>query len=413
MPLQIEGLITDTKQVFIDWQDADEHGEATYMIIVKDGFGNKIWGWCGLAQDAQHTSIHVFNGRNLDLATRGWAGDTASFNLSSTLTYIVKKADTEISSAFSAGTPIPLKKGFDGDIKNADGTFNSTGAGMNGRNCLVAGYYGTLNNPVTGIHEDSVFDTENIYFSMVFDCGYPDEVKSYISYLVQTRRDCVAILDNGDNSTCDKALFSRTTTHNFNNYLCALYEEYNKVFDAFTGQNVWFSPIYHMSTILPRNDSVSEIWFAPAGFNRAAIDSITGLRYNPKIGERDQMYLKQLNPIVKFAQGYVVWGQLTTQVKASALQDLNIVRLVLYVKRALEQYCRYFIFEQNDAITWGAVSDNIVSFLDDIRGKRGLYDYSVSVGATDYEIKRKTFHVDVTLNPTRVVEKIELNFYIR
>ncbi len=79
------------------------------------------------------------------------------------------------------------------------------------------------------------------------------------------------------------------------------------------------------------------------------------------------MYLKQLNPIVKFAQGYVVWGQLTSQAKPSALQDLNIVRLVLFCKRALEQYCRFFIFEQNDEVTWGQVASEVTNFLELIK----------------------------------------------
>jgi hypothetical protein len=168
-----------------------------------------------------------------------------------------------------------------------------------------------------------------------------------------------------------------------------------------------------MSYIIPRNDNVAEIWFAAAGFNRAAIDVIKELRYNPLLGDRDRLYLKQLNPIVKFSQGYVVWGQLTSQAKPSALQDLNIVRLVLYCKRALEQYCRFFIFEQNDPITWGEVSGSIVQFLEQIKNRRGLDSYAVEVGATAYERKTKKFHVNVTLNPTRVVEQIQLNFFIQ
>jgi len=67
----------------------------------------------------------------------------------------------------------------------------------------------------------------------------------------------------------------------------------------------------------------------------------------------------------------------------------------------------------NDAITWSQVSGSIVEFLEDIKKRRGLYSYSVSVGATPYEIKRKTFHIDVILEATRIVEKIELNFFIK
>jgi hypothetical protein len=92
---------------------------------------------------------------------------------------------------------------------------------------------------------------------------------------------------------------------------------------------------------------------------------------------------------------------------------LNIVRLVLYCKRAIEQFCRFFIFEQNDQITWTQVSGAVVDFLDVIKNKRGLDSYSVEVGATDYEKKTKKFHVNIILQPTRVVEQIELNFFIQ
>lgn len=401
--------ITDTKQVFTDWENPTEAGNATFMVIAKDGYGNKIYGWLGAATGSTFDSCNVFAGRNLTSSSRGWLGNTSGFNQTYGVTYQIKKADTSIADAFYSVTDVPLKKGSDGSIKNSDGSFNMT----IGEQVLALGYRGALTNPVTSELEDTVLDTENFYFTMVFDCGYTDNVKTEISTLVQTRRDCVAIMDNGDNATSSLSILARTNTHTFNNYFCALYEEYSKIYDAFTGQDVWFSPIYHMSYILPRNDNVAEIWYAAAGFNRASIDSIKELRFNPKLGQRDQMYLKQLNPIVKFSQGYVVWGQLTSQAKPSALQDLNIVRLVLYVKRALEQYCRFFIFEMNDSMTWSQVSGDIVSFLEDIKRKRGLYDYTVEVGATDYELKRKTFHVNVTLTPTRVVEKIELNLYIK
>jgi len=124
------------------------------------------------------------------------------------------------------------------------------------------------------------------------------------------------------------------------------------------------------------------------------------------------MYLKQLNPIVKFSDGYRVWGQLTSQSKASKMQNTNVVRLVLYCKRALELYCKNFIFEQNDAITWGLVAQDIVEFLEDIKNRRGLRSYSVEVSATAYELKTKAFHVNITMDPITPVEQIKLNFFI-
>ena len=394
--------IGDNKQDFSDWETDPETGNANYVVIAKDAKGIEIWGWLGAADSlVDDAEINVFPSRNLTGGTQGWNGNTASFNVGSAVSYYIRESYASIATAFVSSEPRPLRKGSEGSLRSADGTLDTSEAEI----LLEQGY--------SGLIDDQILDPENIYFTLVYDAGYPTDVKTAISTLCQTRRDCVGIIDNGDNSTVNIALSKRDTDHTYNTFYVALYESFNKVSDPFTGEDIWFSPIYHMSYLIPRNDNVAEIWYAAAGFQRGAIDSIKELRYNPRLGQRDQMYLKQLNPIVKFAAGYVVWGQLTSQAKASALQDLNIVRLVLFCKRAIEQFCRFFIFEQNDPITWGQVSSSVVEFLEVIKNRRGLDSYSVEVGATDYEKKTKKFHVNVILQPTRVVEQIELNFFIQ
>lgn len=396
----LSASITDNKQNFTDWENDTETGNANYVVIAIDAKGNKLYGWLGAAT-GDDSSINVFNGRDLDTAARSWIGTVASFDTNSSITYLIKESYSSVSDAFTSSEPAPLKKGSDGSLLDASGDLDTTEA----TELLANGYAGVI--------DDTILDTEDIYFTVVFDCGYPLDVKTQISTLVQTREDCIALLDIGDNSSYTAGISSRENTYTFNNYYCALYENYNKVYDTFTGQDVWFSPLYHMSYLLPRNDQIAQPWFAVAGFNRASIDSIKEIRYNPRLAQRDQLYLKQINSIVKFSQGYTVWGQLTSQSKASALQDLNVVRLVLYCKRALEQFCSSYIFEQNDAITWGQVSSEIVDFLEQIKNLRGLDAYTVTVYATDYMKKTKTFAVDVTLTPTKVAEKIELNFFIK
>lgn len=395
------GTITDDKQDFSDWEKSPATGNANYVIIAKDARGHQIWGWLGPASGVDNETITVYPTRVLTGATPGWLEDTGSFVTTDPITYFIRESKASVADAFVSDIPIPLRKGSEGSLRTASGALNTTEAET------------LLEQAYTGIIDDTLLDAELVYFSLVYDAGYPADVKSAISTLAQTRKDCVGIIDNGDNSTVNNALSTRNNTNTFNNYYISMYEPFNKVSDPFTGADVWFSPIYHMSYIIPRNDNVAEIWFAAAGFNRASIDTIKELRYNPRLAQRDQMYLKQLNPIVKFAQGYVVWGQLTSQAKPSALQDLNIVRLVLFCKRALEQFCRFFIFEQNDQVTWGQVAGEVTDFLEVIKNRRGLDDYQVEVGATDYERKTKIFHVNVTLTPTRVVEKIELNFFIK
>lgn len=319
-------------------------------------------------------------------------------------------------------TPILMENGEDGQYSqySTDSTERT-----NWRTAMLAemvkAYQGQLvrvksKDPLAvtaGPNVDEVLDTEDYYFSLVFDGGYPTEVKDSIFELVRNlRKDCVGIVDNGDNSSPRSALYSRQYKHKYNTYHMALYECYSNIYDMYTGRYLWITPVYHMANLIPYTDTVGEIWWAAAGFNRGTLDTIRVARYSPRLGERDQFYLNQINPIVKFNVGYTVWGQLTTQKRPTALQDLNIVRLVLYIKRALEQFCKYYIFELNNEDTWNRISSNINLFLNVIKEKRGLYSYAVEVGATEYEIKAKQVHVNVTLNPTRVIEQIHLNMFI-
>lgn len=392
--------LTDNKQDFTNW--TKDLTEANFVIIVSDDRGKEIHGWIGDLIDEEEDTIEVYNDRFTDTAIQAWAGDVENFNFDSDeFSYRIKKDISSPADAFQTSEPIPMKRGSDGSLIDNVGNIDADTANQ------------ILSQSYSGVIDEDVLDIEDVYFNLVFDCGYPNEVKGEISSMVLTRRDCVAIMDNGDNPTFNNAIDARTNDHTYNTYHVALYEGYSKIYDQFTGQDIWVSPTFHMSYLLPRNDNVAEIWWAAAGLQRGAIQTIEELRYNPRLGQRDQLYLSQLNPIVKFNEGYTVWGQLTSQAKPSALQDLNIVRLVLYVKRAFEQFSRFYIFEQNDAITHSAVQSEMVDFLEQIKRARGLYGYSVNVYSTDYMRKRKTFAADIELDPTRVTEKIDLNFFIK
>lgn len=301
-----------------------------------------------------------------------------------------------------------------------------------GDQILCYAYTGLLKNPVTVKKEDTngnimyitqytdnVYDLDWIYFSIVYDPGYKPNVKNAAKTLVEVyRRDCVLISDCGDNARYEDclryvgALEGNTDNHSWNTYLAARYEPYSRIYDMYTGKDIWISPVYHMARIVPQMDALYDIWAAPAGFNRATISDIKELRYSCNKGQRDLFYMAQVNPIVHFPQGMTVWGQLTTQKKASSLSDLNVVRTVLYIKRALEEYCTNFIFENNNTTTHNQISSEINAFLGSIAAKGGLRSYAVEVGATEYEYKTKVCHVNVTLDVQKCLEKIQLNMYI-
>ena len=326
--------------------------------------------------------------------------------------------------------PIPLGAGSEGSLVYADRNTGQSRVDVNtAKQVLAQGYTGLLNKPDNGpnsmgiwdtdLYCDEMLDLDWIYFSLVYE-AYPADVKDAALELCHVyRKDCMLISDVGDNiKYSDVETFvggnpSIPSGRLWNSRYAARYEPYSKVYDKFTGSDLWLSPVYHMAQIIPMTDSMYELWYAPAGFNRATINSIKELRWSPKLGERDNLYMLQVNPIVHFPQGYTVWSQLTTQKRASALQDINCMRLVLYIKRALEQFCKYYIFEFNDKITHEAIKNGIVPFLSRIKARRGLVDFNVEVGADEYEFKNKICHVNVTLQPMKVIEKIELNLYVK
>jgi len=287
-----------------------------------------------------------------------------------------------------------------------------------GTELLVRAYGGTLEkawnltDDTTKLYVNEVLNTE-IYISIVLDGGYPTAVKDEAVRLSsEYRKDCITFLDNGDNYSVAQAITSRMEDHNYNTFHAAVYECYTQLHDPFTAAKIWLTPIYHVARLIPATERVSEIWTTAAGFDYATLNGVKAMRFSPTVGEQDAFYVRQINPIIKFNIGDTVFGQLTTLKKPSALQDINIVRMLLYIKRALENFTRFYIYKENNDRTWRRIRTEITAFLEDIKTRRGLYWYEVEVGATEYEIDAKEIRVDITLKPTRVVERIKLNFYI-
>jgi hypothetical protein len=178
--------------------------------------------------------------------------------------------------------------------------------------------------------------------------------------------------------------------------------------------------------IIAYSDSQSYLWFAPAGLRRGTVVGIANVGYvsgslgQPTTfvpvalnqGQRDLMYKdgKNLNPITFFpGRGIVVWGQKTSQSFASALDRINVVRLMCFLKRTLRKGLMPFVFEPNDQITREDAKAVVTNVLNDVMAKRGLYDYAVicdeSVNTPD-RIDRNEMWVYTAVKPTKAAEFI-------
>lgn len=172
------------------------------------------------------------------------------------------------------------------------------------------------------------------------------------------------------------------------------------------------------------SDNISEIWFAPAGATRGVVTGVSDIGYvtgtlgtattfksaklNP--GQRDALYEKSINPIAFFpGRGILVFGQKTSTVTASALDRINVSRLMMYIKRGLRKGAFPYIFEPNDPITRGNFKSMVDGFLGDIMIKRGLYDFATlcnEVNNTPTRIDRNEMWLDGAVKPVKAAEFI-------
>jgi len=282
-----------------------------------------------------------------------------------------------------------------------------------------------------GIIEDA-FDLyqnpEDIDVNVFIDSGKSNSVKQYIVTQCEARLDAIAILDcpynavvnNGGNEATDLRDWRRGTGSyagddlNINTSYAAVYGNWLEVYDKYNSTYRWIPASGHVAGIFARTDSVSDPWFAPAGFNRGGLSNVRKLAWNPTQGERDTLYKNGINPLVSFSgQGKVVWGQKTMLDKESAFNRINVRRLFMVLEKAISTATKYFLFEPNDDLTRLLLVNMIDPFLRDVKARRGVYDYLIicdTTNNTPERIDRNELWCDIYIKPTKAAEFIVLNF---
>jgi phage tail sheath protein FI len=168
------------------------------------------------------------------------------------------------------------------------------------------------------------------------------------------------------------------------------------------------------------NDNISYVWFPPAGTTRGVVQNASAVGYlttenefkaiSLTQGQRDAMYQNKLNPIATFVgNGTVIYGQKTLHTSTSALDRVNVARLVAYLRERFDALARPFLFELNDAQTRERAKLVFEKFLADILAKRGVYDYVVvcdESNNTPARIDRNELWIDVAIEPAKAVEFI-------
>ena len=180
-------------------------------------------------------------------------------------------------------------------------------------------------------------------------------------------------------------------------------------------------PASHMVLrTLNYNDQVAYPWFAPAGLTRGLVSNATNVGYIDSEGEfvatalnqgqRDTLYVSKVNPITNFpGQGLFIYGQKTLYASSSALDRINVARLVAYLRDRLDPLARPYAFEPNDESTRTAAAESVSRFLGDIMSKRGIYDFAVvcdTSNNTAARIDKNELYIDIAIEPAKAAEFI-------
>ena len=202
----------------------------------------------------------------------------------------------------------------------------------------------------------------------------------------------------------------------FNSSYAALYYPWLEISDPLTSQRKLVPPSGAVCGCYARSDQKTRVWYAPAGIDRGRVFNVLGLGYKTSRAERDVLYPEGVNVIASFPDsGVNVWGQKTLQAQPSALDRVNVRRLMMYIEEAVAESSRFVVFEPNNPQTWRALARLINPFLQTIKENGGLYEYAVQCDeetSTPAHIDRNELVCRVFVKPVKTAEFVELNFIL-
>ena len=239
-------------------------------------------------------------------------------------------------------------------------------------------------------------------------------VTTNILDMVEQRSDCFYIMDA--NAYTDTVTQAVTQADAVDSNYAATYYPWIKTIDVNTNKLIAVPPSVLLPGVFASNDRVAAEWFAPAGLNRGGLIGAVSVQNRLTQSEKDTLYEGKVNPIVQFpGQGIVVFGQKTLQDKPSALDRINVRRLLLTVRKYIASTSRYLVFDQNTAETRNRFLNIVNPYLESIQQRQGLYAFRVVMddsNNTPDVIDRNIMKGSIYLQPTRTAEFIQIDFNI-
>ena len=312
---------------------------------------------------------------------------------------------------------VPMQHGFDGGLpaRSINTGGDITAANVMGFDCSSATASGSIayKRAIDVVSNPDEIDINMLVTPGIIHSLHPS-VTNHAMDKVESRADCFYILDTAQwNDNVSTAVNNVATIDT--NY-AATYYPWVKMDDPSTGIGVWVPPSVVIPGVIAFTDRVAHEWFAPAGLNRGGLSSVRVAKKKLTHTDRDRLYEARVNPIATFPnQGVVVFGQKTLQAKPSALDRINVRRLLIRLKKFIASSSRFLVFEQNDSSTRSRFLNIVNPFLESVQSNSGLSAFRVVMddsNNTPDVIDRNQLVGQIFIQPTRTAEFIVLDFTV-
>jgi hypothetical protein len=326
---------------------------------------------------------------------------------------------------------MPLWGGFDGiDIQEME-PFNNVDIASDSTEKTSYAYY-TVKRAI-----DTVADPEFVEGNILSVPGvWQPLVTDHVIAVAESRADCLGVIDienvytpnTETTNTFENRLGSVTTAVNTlkdrrinTSYACTFYP-WVQIRDDISNATIWVPPSVVAIGTFASSEARAELWFAPAGFTRGGLSTGAGgfpvLSCTERLRreDRDDLYTANVNPIATFpSEGIVVFGQKTLQVTPSALDRINVRRLMIFLKKRVSRIASGILFDQNVQTTWTRFKSEVDKFLGSVQARLGLTEFRVILDestTTPDLVDRNILYAKIFLKPARAIEFIAIDFFI-
>jgi hypothetical protein len=313
---------------------------------------------------------------------------------------------------------VPMQHGFDGINPAAA---KNTGTSISSTNTMGFDCSGALTSGSVAWKRaiNAVANPDEYDINMMVTPGIIHKHHSVVSNhaidKVEDRADAFYVLDGSDID--DNVATAVNNVVNLDTNYVATYYPWVRMDDPSKGSGtVYVPPSVVIPGVIAFTDSVAHEWFAPAGLNRGGLTNVRMTKKKLTHTDRDELYEGRVNPIASFpGQGVVVFGQKTLQAKPSALDRINVRRLLIRLKKFIASSSRFLVFEQNDSSTRSRFLNIVNPFLESVQANSGLSAFKVVMddsNNTPDVIDRNQLVGQIFIQPTRTAEFIVLDFSV-